>query len=215
MKYVIGLTGNIATGKSTVLRMLEELGAKVIDADAITREVMKRGQRAYREIVAAFGREILRPDREIDREALGRRVFSDPAALRRLEQIVHPATIERIAREIENAQERVVVVEAIKLIESGMVARLCNALWVVDAPLEQQICRLMGSRGMSRESALQRIQAQSPQAEKVAIADVVIDNSGSLEETRQRVLAAWETIPPEFRGETPEKCYQEECHENH
>ena len=215
MKYVIGLTGNIATGKSTVLRMLEELGAKVIDADAITREVMKRGQRAYREIVATFGREILRPDREIDREALGRRVFSDPAALRRLEQIVHPATIERIAREIENAQERVVVVEAIKLIESGMVARLCHALWVVDAPLEQQIRRLMASRGMSRESALQRIQAQSPQTEKVAIADVVIDNSGSLEETRRQVLAAWETIPPEFRGGTQEKCRQEERHENH
>jgi len=107
---------------------------------------MRRGQRAYREIVAAFGQEILGPDREIDRAALGRRVFLDPAALRRLEQIVHPATIERIAREIEHSEARVVVIEAIKLIESGIVARLCNARWVVDAGPEQQLSRLMAMR---------------------------------------------------------------------
>jgi len=199
MKYVIGLTGNIAVGKSAVLNMLRELGATVIDADAVTREVMQRGRRAYKEIVAAFGPAILGPDRQIDRPALGRRVFSDPAALRRLEQIVHPATIERIARQIERAETPVVVIEAIKLIESGMTARLCNALWVVEAPAEQQLARLMTQRGMSRADAEQRIAAQPPQAEKIAMADVVIHNGGTLEETRRQVLAAWEAIPAEFR----------------
>lgn len=199
MKYVIGLTGNIATGKTTVLGMLRELGAHVVDADAITRLVMQRGQRAYREIVAAFGPEILDPDGAIDRAALGRRVFSNPADLRRLEQIVHPATIERIAREIEHSDASVIVVEAIKLIESGIVARLCDTVWVVDAPLEQQLTRLMQERGMSRAEAEQRIRVQASQAEKVAFAHVVIHNEGSLEETRRQVLAAWEAIPAQFR----------------
>jgi len=199
MKYIIGLTGNIAVGKSAVLNILRELGAEVIDADAVTREVMARGQRAYKDIVAAFGPAILGPDRQIDRPALGRRVFSDPAALRRLEQIVHPATIERISRQIEHSPAGVIVIEAIKLIESGMVARLCDTLWVVAAPPEAQLRRLMEQRGMGRADAEQRIAAQPPQSEKIAAAKLVIRNAGTLEETRRQVIAAWETIPAEYR----------------
>ena len=206
MKYVIGLTGNIATGKSTVLSMLRGLGAEVIDADSITRSVMRRGQPVHQEVVAAFGSEILGPDLEINRSALGRRVFSDPTALRRLEQIVHPPTVKRIMRRIRRSPASVIVVEAIKLIESGMAGQLCHALWVVDAPQEQQMARLMTTRGFSRQEALQRIEAQPPQAEKVAAADVVIRNAGSLEETRRQVLDAWERIPTEFRrGASPRK----------
>jgi dephospho-CoA kinase len=198
-KYVIGVTGNIATGKSTLLGMLRELGAAVINADDVTRLVMRRGEPAYEQIVAAFGSDILRADGEIDRAALGRRVFSDADAMRRLEAIVHPATIARIERQIEEANAAVVVIEAIKLIESGMVARLCDALWVIEAPAEQQLERLVAMRGMSRQDALQRISAQGPQADKVKAADVVIHNDGSVDDLRRRVLEAWQGIPAEFR----------------
>jgi len=200
MRYVIGLTGNIGTGKSTVVEMLLELGADAIDADSVTRAVMRRGRRAYREIVATFGPAILDSHGQIDRAELGRRVFSDQAALRQLEEIVHPATIERITRMIELSPSSIVVIEAIKLIESGMVIRLCDALWVVTASPEQQLERLTRNRGMSREDALQRMAAQPPQAEKTAAADVLIDNSGTPAETRAQVLAAWERLPQEVRG---------------
>lgn len=195
MSYVIGLTGNIGAGKSVVLAMLSELGAHAIDADAVTRRVMRRGQLAYDAIMQAFGTAILGADGEIDRAALGRQVFSDDSALRRLEALVHPPTIESIRREIEESDAGVVVIEAIKLIESGSLIRLCDALWVVDAPPEVQLHRLMASRGMSQADALQRINAQPAQADKVALADVVIDNSGAIEHTRQQVLAAWAAIP--------------------
>jgi len=194
MTHVIGLTGNIGVGKSAVLSILQELGADIIDADAVTRKVMRRGQPAYDTIVEAFGREIVGPDGEIDRTKLGRQVFGDDEALRRLEELVHPATIEWIMHEIENSDAEVIVIEAIKLIESGMSIQVCDAVWVVDVPPETQLSRLMDFRGMSREDALQRIHAQPPQAAKVAVADVVIDNSGSIQETRRQVKAAWAAI---------------------
>ncbi len=195
MKYVIGLTGNIGTGKSTVLRMLRELGAHVIDADAITRQVMRRGEPAFDAIVEAFGRDVLGPDGELDRAALARRVFPDPAALRRLEEIVHPAVIARVREEIAGTTVPVVVVEAIKLLEAGMARELCDAVWVVDAPEEVCMARLAAGRGISAEEARRRLATQTPQAEKRAAADVVIDNSGDLEETRRQVMDAWNALP--------------------
>jgi len=195
MSYVIGLTGNMGTGKSTVLQILRELGAQVIDADAVTRQVMRRGEPAFDAIVAEFGPEVVGPDGELDRAALARRVFSDPAALRRLEEIVHPATVARVREEIARATAPVVVVEAIKLLEAGMARELCDAVWVVDAPEEVCIARLAAGRGISPEEARRRLAAQTPQAEKRAAADVVIDNSGDLEETRRQVLEAWQALP--------------------
>jgi len=195
MSYVIGLTGNIGTGKSMVLDILRDLGAHIIDADAVTRLVMQRGGAAYSAIVEAFGPEIVRADGEIDRAALGRLVFSDSCALRRLEKLVHPATTTWIKTDIAGTDADVVVIEAIKLIEAGLVAELCDTLWVVDVPPEVQLARLLDSRGMSREDALQRMAAQPPQEEKVAAADLVIDNAGAIEQTRQQVLAAWSAIP--------------------
>jgi dephospho-CoA kinase len=192
--YVIGLTGNIATGKSLVGYMLAERGAEHIDADRLAHQVMARGTEAWGQIVRAFGPQILRPDGEIDRARLGAIVFADEDALARLEQIVHPPVIARTEERIRHSTAPVVVVEAIKLIESGMVARLCDALWVVVAPRAVQIERLTAHRGASREDAVARVDAQPPQSAKVAEADVVIDNGGSIEDTRRQVARAWDAI---------------------
>lgn len=197
--YTIGLTGNIATGKSTVSQMLAELGAQVIDADAVAHAVMRRGRTAWQEVVLAFGPAVLGPDDEIDRARLGAIVFRDPAALQRLERLVHPVVIEEIRALTRRSQAPVVVHEAIKLIESGA-ADDCDAVWVVTCPRAVQIARLMHTRGLSLAEAELRIDAQPPQEEKVARADVVIDNGGSLADTRRQVERAWhETVAPHMR----------------
>jgi dephospho-CoA kinase len=192
--YVIGLTGNIATGKSLVGRMLSERGAEYIDADRLAHQAMARSTEAWEQIVRAFGPQILQPDGEIDRARLGAIVFSDAGALARLERIVHPPVIARTEELVQRSTAQVVVVEAIKLIESGMMARLCDALWVVVAPRAVRIERLMAHRGSSYEEAVARIDAQPPQSAKVAEADVVIDNGGSIEDTRRQVARAWDAI---------------------
>ncbi len=195
-KVLIGLTGNIATGKSAVLGMLRDLGAATIDADAVAHRLLEKGTPVWREVVERFGPDILRPDGHVDRVRLGAIVFADPQALQQLEAIVHPAVTARIAELVRRAAERVVVIEAIKLIEAGM-DRDCHALWVVTCPREQQIERLMAQRGLSYDEAVLRIEAQPPQEEKIALADVVIDNSGTLEGTRRQVERAWRRLSNE------------------
>jgi dephospho-CoA kinase len=193
-RALIGLTGNIATGKSEVARLLAELGAHVIDADKVAHKVMQPGGPAYNTVVEVFGQEILTADgaagAPIDRDKLGNIVFRDPEALRRLEMAVHPATLATVDRLIIQATEPVIVVEAIKLIEAGM-HRGCDALWVVTAPRSLQIARLMSTRGLTKEEAELRVDAQPPQEEKAALADVVIVNDGSIDELRQKVHVAW------------------------
>jgi dephospho-CoA kinase len=193
--YLIGLTGNIACGKSTVLGMLRAHGAATIDADAVTHELQRPGQDVYRAIVAAFGAEILvEPGGPIDRRRLGAIVFADPAELRRLEQIVHPAVhahlhawlAERAAAEPGS----VAVIDAVKLVEAGW-KPLCDAVWVVTCTRAQQIERLVATRGMSVAEAERRIDAQPPQEARIAQADLVIDNSGTLAATEAQVDAAW------------------------
>ena len=191
--YLIGLTGNIATGKSTVAKMLGDLGATVIDADALVHELQRKGTATYDAIVAAFGPAILNQDREIDRTALGAIVFSDPAKLQLLESIVHPAVLLESIRRIGEAVTPVVVYEAIKLIEAGR-AEMCDAVWVVTARPEVQLDRLLRDRQMSEADARRRTEAQSPQSEKVRHATLVIDNSGSLAETRRQVETAFRAI---------------------
>lgn len=192
-RTLIGLTGNIATGKSTVAAMLADLGATVVDADKTAHEVMRRGSEVYVQIVAAFGKEIVAGDGEIDRKQLGNIVFDNPAQLRRLEGIVHPATATVVRERIARAETPVVVVEAIKLIEAGW-HQICHALWVTTCPQEQQIARLMAERSQSREEAQQRVNAQPPQSDKIELADVVIDTSGEIDQTRRQVEAAWEAV---------------------
>ncbi len=194
--FLIGLTGNIATGKSLVAQMLGELGARVIDADQVAHAVMLPGGPAYGGVVEAFGAGILSKaegDGTIDRAKLGAIVFGDPAALLRLEQIVHPATVAAVNRLIAAADEQVVVIEAIKLIEAGMHRRY-ETLWVVTAPREVQIARLTASRGLSEAEAVLRVDAQPPQAEKAALADLVIVNDGSATDLRLKVEAAWAEV---------------------
>lgn len=191
---VIGITGNIACGKSLVTRTLGELGAETIDADQVAREVSTVGTTAYCRIVEAFGPELLLPGGAIDRKRLGEIVFADPDALARLEAIVHPPVVETIQQRIRASRHPVVVVDAIKLLESRLAAE-CAKIWVVTCHPEQQIQRLMERNGYSREQALQRIAAQSPQAQKVAMADRVIDNSGSIEETIALVRSAATSLP--------------------
>jgi dephospho-CoA kinase len=190
-KILLGLTGNIACGKSTVLRKLSELGAYVIDADALIHVILRKDGPAYWPVVSEFGPGILREDGEIDRRALGAIVFSDPEKLKQLEGIEHPIVRRVIDQEIGEADKPMVVLDAIKLIESGW-ADKCDAVWVVTCRPDQQVKRLMRTRGYSREEAEMRIDAQSPQEDKVPRADVVIDNSGTLKNTRRQVLAAWE-----------------------
>jgi dephospho-CoA kinase len=181
-KTVIGLTGNIATGKSLVMRMLQEMGATVIDADKLVHLLMRKGGPAYQAIVEEFGKFILGDDGEISRPKLGKIVFSDPDALAKLETLTHPLVRQEILKRIAAAPTPVVAVEAIKLFESGL-ADHCQSNWVVVAPPDLQLKRLVERRKITPDQAKQRIRAQSPQQEKVAKADVVIDNSGPLAKT--------------------------------
>jgi dephospho-CoA kinase len=196
-KYVIGLTGNIATGKSVVRKMLEHLGAFGIDADALSHQAIARGGPAYGAVVKLFGEWILNEDGEINRPRLARIVFSDPDALVRLEAIIHPLVRQAIDFLMKRTRATVVVIEAIKLLESGL-AREVDAVWTVHVPEMMQEARLVAKRNMSPAEARQRIRAQSPQAEKLRAARVTIDNSGSFEDTWLQVQAAFNRIarPP-------------------
>ena len=203
--FLIGLTGGIACGKSTVLAMLAALGARSIDADRATHRVQQPGTPTYQQIVAAFGPAILSsPDGPIDRRKLGALVFGDPQLLLRLEQIVHPAVraeinafLDAVAKaggystRLRPIERPIAVIDAIKLLESGW-AKQCDQVWVVTCPEDQQLDRLMHTRGMGEAEARQRIAAQAPQASRLAQATVVIDNSGSQAHTRAQVEAAWQ-----------------------
>ena len=187
---VIGLTGPIGAGKTTVAQMLRELGAKVLDADAITRDEQSRGTTGYSAIVGAFGTGVLGEDKEIDRGKLAAEVFADPAKLRRLEQILWPRVIARVLEAKRMLKDGdVLVVEAIKLLESEM-RRACDAVWVVVAPREVMLERLAG-RGMSRAEAEMRLRSQWSEERYRSAADVVIVNDADRERTKDQVAEAW------------------------
>jgi dephospho-CoA kinase len=190
-RLIIGLTGNIAAGKSTVLEYLRRKGAYVIDADKLTHKAMAPGGPAYGAIVAAFGHDIVRPDGTIDRGALGHIVFGDGEKLRALEAIVHPAVFELAKAELAQSDAQLVVVEAIKLLESQRLLTLCKEVWVVTADEKVQLQRLMHQRGMPEAEARQRMAAQSPQAEKVRHATRVIENNGTPEELYAGLDVLW------------------------
>jgi dephospho-CoA kinase len=194
-KKVIGLTGNIATGKSVVRRMLEHLGAYGIDADALSHRAIAKGAPGYQPVIETFGKWILDDKGEIDRTKLGRLVFGDPAALAQLEDIVHPLVDHAIDLMIQRASQEVIVIEAIKLLETKL-AKACDAIWVTDTPEDIQVERLKRKRGLSEEEALQRIHAQGDQAQKVAAAHTLINDTGSFEDTWIQVVAGWKAISP-------------------
>ena len=194
-KFIIGLTGNIATGKTVVRRMLEHLGAYTIDADTLSHRAIARGAPGHRPTVEAFGKWILLANGEIDRTKLGALAFGDPDALARLEAIVHPLVREAVDILVRRAKQPVIVIEAIKLLE-GKLRQRCNSIWVTYAPPPVQLERLMRQRNMSRDEALQRVSSQGAQTDKIAAANVVIRNTGSYDDLWKQVEEAWNrTIP--------------------
>ncbi len=199
-KYVIGLTGNIATGKSVVRQMLQHLEAYTIDADSLSHRAMAPGAPAYKPIIDTFGQFILDADKNINRAMLGQIVFSNPEALARLEAIVHPVVNGAVNALVSRAPQKVVVVEAIKLLE-GNLAQAVDEIWVVDSSPETQYKRLVERRKMPEAEARQRIAAQNAQEDKLSKATVVIKNDGNIEETWKQVQAAFNNIekvkPPE------------------
>lgn len=196
---ILGLTGGIAAGVSLVAGMFRELGAVVIEADRIARDVVEPGTDAHRQIVEAFGREVVLPDGTLDRRALGSIVFQDPAARRRLNAITHPEIRRRIQEEVERAAAgrpgTVVIIDVPLLLDTaGRDVFDLDGVIVVQATPEQQVSRLMARDGLSEEEALRRLAAQRPVAEKAPGADWLIDNTGPVQETRRQVRSLWERL---------------------
>nr|PZN07956.1 MAG: dephospho-CoA kinase [Caldicoprobacter oshimai] len=191
---VIGLTGGIACGKSTVSKMLADLGAAVIDADMVAREIMKKGTPVWQRIKETFGDQYLLPDGEIDRKKLGELVFANPEALKKLNSITHPAIQHQVLSEIDRLKSRggykAVVVDAALLIEAGW-CDMVDEVWLVVADRETQIERLMKRNGLTRQQALNRINSQMDQDIKRRYADRIIDNSHEMEHTRKQVEQLW------------------------
>jgi dephospho-CoA kinase len=190
----IGLTGGIGSGKSTVAKILEELGAVVIHADAVGHEIYLPHTEAWRRVTEAFGPGILKPDQTVDRQRLGAVVFKDPEALKRLNAIVHPLMFAEIERRIRllraGGATQPIVVEAAILIEANWLP-LVDEVWLVVASREAVIERLANQRGLLPEGVARRIDAQLKDAERRRIAQVVIENAGSLDQLRARVQSAW------------------------
>jgi dephospho-CoA kinase len=197
--FVVGLTGPIGAGKSTVAAILRELGARVLDADAIAKDEQSRGTVGYSAIVQQFGTEVLGPDHEIDRRKLADAVFADPRRLDQLERILHPRVIARIleARKMLPG-DQVLVVEAIKLIETSL-RNACDRIWVVVAPKDVMVERL-ASRGMSAAGVEARLAHQASDDDFRKAADVVIENDGDRDALRAAVAAAWSTVREGARG---------------
>ncbi len=200
-KLVIGLTGNIGTGKSVVRRMLEHLGAFGIDADALAHRAIAKGAPGHKQVISQFGQWMLNEDGEIDRKKLGRLVFTDPEALKILEDIIHPLVFQALDYIIKRIKHKVVVIEAIKLLESE-IKDACDSIWVTHTPEDVQLERLVIRRKMSVLDAKQRIDAQPPQEEKTSAADVVIDNAGSVEDTWKQVYDNWLKFVPKQSSES-------------
>jgi len=183
----VGLTGGVASGKSTVAALLRELGAVVVDSDVLAREVVEPGTPGLAAVVEAFGQQVLTADGKLDRPALGAVVFGDEAARRRLEAILHPLIRARAAELEAAAPEGTVVVHDIPLlVETGQAGRF-DAVLVVDVPVETQVRRMVHDRGMGREDALARVAAQADREQRLAAATHVVDNTGTREDLRDRV----------------------------
>lgn len=194
---IAGLTGGIATGKSTVANIMAEAGAHVIDADRIAKDVVKKGLPAWKEITEYFGKEILGSDGEIDRERLGDVVFGSKDKLEVLNKIVHPRVFEEMAREMDEVKQRapdsIVILDIPLLIETGLHKLLSNVI-LVYAPERIQLARLMARDNIPKEAALKRIRSQMPIEQKKAFANYIIDNSSEIEHTRIMTLEVLERL---------------------
>lgn len=196
----VGLTGGVGSGKSTVSVMLEELGAVIIDADKLAREVVEKGTPGLAEVVEAFGPELLTADGDLDRPAMGAIVFADEAKRKVLERIVHPLVFERIVALEESATADDLVVHDIPLLAESGRADTFDAVIVVDVPDEIRIERMMRDRGWTRADAESRIAAQASREDRLAIASHVIDNSGTLADLSDRVAEVYKQLTAGLTG---------------
>ena len=190
----VGLTGGIASGKSTVSAILAELGAVIIDADALARQVVEKGTPGLDAVVAEFGPELLTADGDLDRPAMGALVFNDEAARSRLEAIVHPLVFERIVDLETHAPPGALVVHDIPLLAESGRADTFDAVIVVDAPAEVQVERMLRDRGWSPADAESRMAAQASREHRNAIATYLIENTGTIEDLRRRVTEVFEDL---------------------
>lgn len=195
--FKLGLTGGIASGKSAVAAMFVELGARLIDTDVIAREAVAKGSPGLKSVVEAFGQEVLDSDGELDRRRLREQIFSDQKAREKLNAIVHPAVAKQVQAEFERISQEdpgaVALVDVPLLYETDTDKRY-DAIVVVYAPPQVQMQRLMERDGVSREAAEQSLKAQMPLEEKRKKAQFVVDNSGTLQETRNQVKAVWQIL---------------------
>lgn len=206
MPYILGLTGNIASGKTTIGLLLLELGLSTyIDADTVVHELYLPGQALPPILADAFGREVLDSAGGVDRRALGAIVFDSPERLRQLESLVHPVVREALLSRVRAIPaDAIGALDAIKLVESGY-APFCHGLWVVTCPEEIQLQRLIERRGLSAEEARARLAAQPPIDAKLPLATAVIKNDGSLEHLRQQVTDAWRAFTASLPEQAPER----------
>ena len=193
-KVIVGLTGNIATGKSAVMRLAKDHGALTIDADKIVHELMDSDATMQAAIAVAFGDEVRREDGRINRNALGQIVFADPSAMQDLEAMVHPAVGKEVDARILASKQTIIFIEAIKLLE-GNLRDICHQIWVTRCSPQRQLERLRVCRGMETEVAAVRIKAQPPQEEKVAQSDMLIDTNGLMKDTEAQFNIAWARLP--------------------
>jgi len=196
-RLLLGVTGSIATGKSTVARMLEEMGAPMIDFDVLSREVMEPGKPAYRDIVSYFGEQVLSEDKTLDREKLKEIVFRDMEKRKKLESFTHPRIIEAYLKQVEKlsqGKEPVIIQAVVPLLIEARLQTLFNLLLMVYAPEEVQLKRLMERDGISKELAMNIIRSQMSVEEKKGYCDLIVDNSGPLEETRRQVEMVWRKL---------------------
>jgi dephospho-CoA kinase len=197
--YLVGLTGGIASGKSYVAGLLEELGASTVDADQVAREVVVPGSTGLVQVVGVFGFEILSPSGELDRAKLGEIVFTDPEKRIELEKILHPLIKARTTQLISE-QPSGIVVYAVPLLVEANVDYPFDTIITVEAGVENQVARLMKSRQMSESDAMARINAQAGSAERVARANFVIDSSGTKEQTKLQVVEIWKKLQDAARA---------------
>ena len=196
---IVGLTGGIVGGKSTVASMLRDLGAKIVDADELGHSVMLPYRPAWKKIIRLFGKDILQNNLNIDREKLGKIVFTNQTLLKKLNEITHPEIIKLIKKEINlvrnktHNQEKILIIDAALIYEAKM-DRLMDKIIVVYINEDEQIKRLIKRNNLSKEEALQRIKSQMPMKEKVKMADYVIDNSNSLDKTKKQVEKIWKNL---------------------
>lgn len=193
-RLIIGLTGNIATGKTAVMRLAAEQDAYTIDADKVVHELMDHDPEIQAAIAVAFGSEVRLENGRIDRKKLGALVFNDAQALKDLETMVHPAVRQVVAERIQASEASIIVIEAIKLLE-GELVNACHQIWVTRCSKQRQLQRLMICRGLDAESSTVRVKAQPSQEEKVAMADVVIDTNSLMVDTEAQFMAAWKRLP--------------------